>query len=106
MPVFAATEQLGTYLVEYLDSTGSVFQSAAFAVNLFDEAESDIAPSEVVQVGRLELAGDVQEEEGRREFWPWLAGAALGVFVVEWWAYQRGSVPWTKLARRRSKGTG
>jgi hypothetical protein len=48
----------------------------------------------MIQVGRAELAGDVQEEGGRREYWSWLAGAALVVFVVEWWAYQRGSVPW------------
>jgi hypothetical protein len=100
MPVFAATDRLGTYLVEYRDSANTVFQSAAFAVNLFDETESNIAPSETVRVGRLELAGDVQEEEGRREFWPWLAGAALGVSIVEWWAYQKGSLPWTGVVER------
>jgi Ca-activated chloride channel family protein len=104
MPVFAATEQLGTYLVEYRDSSDAVLQSAVFAVNLFDETESDIAPSDVVQIGRVELARDVQEEEGRREFWPWLAGAALGVFVVEWWAYQKGSLPWTGVVERLGIG--
>ena len=100
MPVFAATEQLGTYMIEYRDLSDAVFQSSVFAVNLFDEGESDIAPSEVVQIGRVELAGNVREGEGRREFWPWLAGAALGVFVVEWWAYQKGSLPWRGVVER------
>jgi Ca-activated chloride channel family protein len=107
MPVFAATDQLGAYLVEYRDAAGSVFQSSVLAVNLFDAAESDIAPRDEVYVGHSELMGGVQEEEGRREFWPWLAGAALGVFVVEWWAYQKGSVPWRgRLGIQRGKETG
>jgi Ca-activated chloride channel family protein len=93
-PLFAATDQLGIYLVEQLDRSEAVLQSAVLAVNLFDEAESDIAPREVVRVGQTEVTAAVQEEEGRREFWPWLAGAALGVLVVEWWAYQRGTGGW------------
>ncbi len=97
LPVFAATDQLGVYLVEQLDQPGisdHVLQSAVLAVNLFDEAESNIAPREVVRVGQAEVVTATREEEGRREFWPWLAGAALGVLVVEWWVYQRGtSIP-------------
>jgi hypothetical protein len=95
-PVFVATDRLGVYFVEQTSQTGEVLQSAAFAVNLFDVVESDIAPRETVLVGRAEVAAEVEEEEGRREFWPWLAGVALCVVVVEWWAYQRGSVPWKK----------
>jgi Ca-activated chloride channel family protein len=92
MPVFAATDQLGVYLVEQLDPSDTVLQSAVFTVNLFDEAESDIAPREVVMVGQAEVTAAVREEQGRREFWPWLASAALGMLVVEWWIYQRGTL--------------
>jgi hypothetical protein len=88
-PVFAATGQLGVYLVEQFDQSDSALQSAVFAVNLFDEAESNIVPREVVRVGQAEVTAATREEQGRREFWPWLAGAALGLFVVEWWVYQR-----------------
>ena len=98
-PVFAATDQLGVYLVEQLDQSENVLQSAVLAVNLFDEAESNIVPREVVRVGQAEVVTATREEEGRREFWPWLAGAALGVLVVEWWVYQRGSVQWGKETR-------
>jgi hypothetical protein len=91
-PVFAATDRLGVYRVEYLDRSGAVLQSGALTVNLFDEAESDIAPREVVRVGRTEVPTAARGEEGRREFWPWLAGAALGALAVEWWAYQRRSL--------------
>ncbi|MBN1812091.1 MAG: BatA and WFA domain-containing protein [Anaerolineae bacterium] len=98
-PVFVATDRLGVYFVEQAGQAGNVLQSAAFAVNLFDEAESDIAPRETVMIGRTEVAAEPEQEEGRREFWSWLAGAALCVVVVEWWAYQRGSVPW-----RRERG--
>jgi Ca-activated chloride channel family protein len=95
-PDFTATDQLGVYLVEQLGRSGDALQAAVFAVNLFDEAESDIAPREVVRVGQVEVTAAAQEAEGRREFWPWLAGATLGVLVIEWWAYQRGNVPWDK----------
>ena len=91
-PVFASTEQLGTYLISELDRSGDVLQSAAFAVNLFDETESDIRPRDIVRVGQTEVTAAVREGEGRREFWPWLVGAALGVLAVEWWAYQRGTI--------------
>lgn len=90
-PVFAATDQLGVYLVSELDRSGNVLQSAVFAANLFDEAESNITPRDVVRVGQAEVGPAMREEEGRREFWPWLAAAALGVLVVEWWVYQRGT---------------
>ncbi|MCP4589378.1 MAG: hypothetical protein GY842_01410 [bacterium] len=99
MPVFAATDQLGIYLIEQLDESETRLQADVLAVNLFDEAESDITPRDVVRVGQAEVTDAAREEEGRREFWPWLAGAALGVLVIEWWAHQRGSL---SFARRGS----
>lgn len=89
-PTFAATDRLGVYRVEQVSRSGDVLQSAGFAVNLFDEAESNIAPREAVRIGQAEVSAAAREEEGRREFWPWLAGAALGVLAVEWWAHHLG----------------
>jgi len=89
LPVFADTDQLGVYVVEQVDRSGDALQSAYLAVNLLDADESDIAPRDVVRVGQAEVTSATWEEEGRREFWPWLAGAALSVLVAEWWAYHR-----------------
>jgi len=97
-PVFAATDQLGIYHVQHVGQSDTVLQSAVLPINLFDEVESNIAPREVVRVGQAEIVAAAREEEGRREFWPWLAGAALGVLGVEWWAVQRG---WDRGTRRQ-----
>lgn len=89
-PVFAATDRLGLYWVEQIGRSDTALTSVVpFAVNLLDEGESDIAPREAVRIGQAEVQTATREEEGRREFWPWLAGAALGVLAVEWWVYQR-----------------
>jgi len=101
IPVFAATDQLGVYLVEQLDESETRLQADVLAVNLFDEAESNIMPREVVRVGQTEVTAAAREEQGRREFWPWLAGVALGVLVVEWWVYERGSLRWDNLVQRK-----
>jgi hypothetical protein len=87
---FAATDQLGVYRVEQSVPSGAIQPVAYFAVNLFDEGESDIRPQDTVRVGQAEVVAQGRAEEGRREFWPWLAGAALAVLAVEWWAYQVG----------------
>ena len=92
IPVFAATDQLGIYLVEQFDRSDTALQSAVLTVNLFDEAESNIAPRGVVRVGQTEINTVTREEEGRREFWPWLAGVALAVLAGEWLVYQRGTM--------------
>ncbi len=101
IPVFAATDQLGVYLVEQLAESETRLQTDVLAVNLFDEAESNIVPREVVRVGQTEVTAATREEDGRREFWPWLAGVALGVLVIEWWAHQQGTRGWGDTGARR-----
>jgi hypothetical protein len=94
LPVFAATDQLGVYLVEQSVGSAAMPSISRFAVNLFDESESNIVPREVVQVGGTAVRAAAQEEEGRDEFWPWLVGVALVVFAIEWWVYWRGTGGW------------
>jgi hypothetical protein len=85
---FAGTLTPGLYEVT-LRQGGAEVRREFFAVNLFDAAESAIAPRHSIRVGIVEIGRDVREETGRREFWPWVVGAGLALLAVEWWAYHR-----------------
>lgn len=85
---FALTGELGIYTVEQ-KRQDQVLRSE-FAVNLFSEMESRIAPQDKIQVGQAEVSGQARGEVGRREWWRWPALAALGILLVEWMVYLRG----------------
>lgn len=88
--IYADTEQPGIYAVDVYKGT-DVIQQEAFAVNLFDPLESRIAPAATVQIGNLAAQSTQTRETGQREYWPWVALAALLILSIEWYAYQRGS---------------
>lgn len=62
-----------------------------FAVNLLSEAETDIQPRQPELTGAAP-ASTQKDLTGRREWWPLLALAGLGVLLLEWWVYWRGEV--------------
>jgi hypothetical protein len=76
------------YTVE-VTRQGGVVETARFAVNLFAQAESDIAPRASLTLGQTEITPGGEEELGQQEFWPWLALAALAILMIEWYAYHR-----------------
>ncbi len=99
---FADTAEPGIYSLTMAEGP------ASFAVNL-DPAESattPLAPEAFEQLGcrlagradavreaaRLEQLRDV-ELESRQRLWQWLAGAALGLLIVETWLAGRLSRP-------------
>ncbi|HIE39649.1 MAG TPA: hypothetical protein EYP77_11400 [Anaerolineae bacterium] len=84
-------DRVGVYRADHLAADGTLLRSDLFAVNLFDAAESDIGPRDVIAVGEAQVAAAAQEAEGRRELWPWLAALALGMVGVEWWVYHKGA---------------
>jgi hypothetical protein len=86
--VFADTEVPGIYNVDILKGD-QVVQSAPFAVNLFAPSESDITPHDSITLGKEVITQTVREEVGQREFWPWVALAALLILLIEWYVYQR-----------------
>lgn len=59
------------------------------AVNLLDPIESDLRPAVRVDVSASTQVSAADEAAVRREWWPWLAWAALGMLGVEWWVYNR-----------------
>jgi Ca-activated chloride channel homolog len=83
--VFVDTNALGVYTVF---SNQAVL--GAFAVNLFNPAESNIRPAQAIRIGRSEVSASAQAERGQLEIWPWLAGAAFALLLLEWWIYHRG----------------
>ncbi len=89
---FTETEQLGLYRLEVLHG-GEVMQAQSFAVNLFGSGESDIAPLPEadlqLRLGGGMIAAAADEQLGLREFWMWLAAAALLLLTIEWIVYHR-----------------
>ena len=84
---FSETGELGVYAVNFVKAKS---QSAEFfAVNLFSESESDIRPSETIQVGRTMISASEQAKLGKRDLWPWFALTAFSLLLLEWWVYHR-----------------
>lgn len=87
---FTATDELGYYAVNFISNEGST--AAYFAVNLSNPAESDIRPRGTIQIGRTAITAAATQTVGQRELWPWLAGLALLVLLIEWQAYHRRTI--------------
>ncbi|RLC69993.1 MAG: hypothetical protein DRI52_07880, partial [Chloroflexi bacterium] len=92
---FAETAELGIYTV-YQSSASSVEsadqadQADRFAVNLFSETESDIAPRETITIGDQQIVVPRESARSRQTWWRWPALAAVFVLIVEWWVHWRG----------------
>ena len=88
---FAETAEPGVYTVyQSASSVESADQADHFAVNLFSEAESDIAPRETITIGDQQIVVPQEDARSRQEWWRWLALAAVLVLLVEWWVHWRG----------------
>lgn len=86
--VYADTLTSGVYRVA-LYAGDRLVRTEPFAVNLFDDAESRIAPASSVTIGTTTITQAARQETGRREWWPWVAGLGLALLVAEWWIYHR-----------------
>jgi hypothetical protein len=90
-PTFTQTDELGYYAVNFI--SGDSNRVEYFAVNLFDENESNIQPRETIQVGRSTVTSTVAQQIGQRELWGWLAALALLVLMIEWQVFHRKQIP-------------
>ncbi|MHB8898794.1 MAG: VWA domain-containing protein [Thermoguttaceae bacterium] len=83
--VFTDTGELGLYEVQ---SEGKAIDH--FAVNLFDQAESDIAARQQIQVGNVPVKGQTAgSQTARKEFWKTILLAGFFLLLLEWWVYHR-----------------
>ncbi len=81
---FSDTDEPGIYTVEEAGQA-----PRHFAVNLFDSAESSIAPRSELRIGYEDVIGQASWEGGRFELWKPLLLAVLGVLCLEWYIYNR-----------------
>ena len=100
----------GTFIYNQADRSGIYYVNRgendreAFAVNLFDPRESDIATRGLVPEGvpaaeaeRYRIKIGYNPVEGKRigttrersEWWPWLAAGALAIVMLEWYIYNK-----------------
>lgn len=86
-PPFTATDVPGVYTVRQQLASGS--RTSRFVVQLQDPSISRIAPGAAPLVQAGDRATGVLPR-GTLEVWPWVAAAALAVFVAEWFVYLRG----------------
>lgn len=59
-----------------------------FAVNLLDAEESNIEPRMAIQIGQDSIAAS-QSRGTPYDTWKWVALAALGLLLLEWYVYNR-----------------
>ncbi len=81
--LFGDTDALGLYKVARDDGT-----IRHFAVNLLDPNESNIEPRSDIKIGDEEVKAG-EERRQPREVWKWIALAALGLLLVEWYVYNK-----------------
>ncbi|MCU0497031.1 MAG: VWA domain-containing protein [Anaerolineae bacterium] len=85
--IFSETDAPGIYTLEVFNNS-ELLQAETFAVNLFSPSESNIAPR-TVTIGGTVISAEIEEELGQREFWNWIALAALLMLLIEWYVYHR-----------------
>lgn len=81
---YARTRRVGTYEVQ-----PAADGAAHFAVNLFDPAESQIAPKNVVVLGSSPIPTTQGKNLVNDPLWSWLLLALLVVVVLEWIIYNK-----------------
>lgn len=78
-----------TYRAGFYTPVGAATEQSTFAVNLFDDRESDIRPASELRMGTEEVATTSGTQRVNQPLWNLVLLAALGVLLVEWIVYNR-----------------
>jgi hypothetical protein len=81
---YADTSRVGFYKPE-----NGLQSDNTFAVNLFNDGESDIRPNLQLKLGTDTVANAANAGRTNRPVWPWLVLAAFGVLMLEWIVYTK-----------------
>lgn len=81
---YAATRTVGIYRL-----SPALPGEEAFAVNLFNSVESDVAPADVLNFGSETVGASSGEVPVNRPAWNYFLLAILGILLLEWLVYNR-----------------
>jgi hypothetical protein len=81
---YARTRRVGTYRVD-----PGVRNSRVFAVNLFNEVESQVAPTPTVTLGTEMVAAQAGTVEVNEPAWHYVLVAVLILLLLEWVVYNQ-----------------
>jgi hypothetical protein len=81
---YAGTRKVGVYAAE-----PAVEGREQYAVNLFNNQESDVFPSKVLSLGGSNVQANTSVELVNKPFWPYLLLGILGVLMLEWAIYSK-----------------
>jgi hypothetical protein len=81
--VFSATYEQGIYHAH----CGT--NETVFCVDLLDPSESNIAPRDELQLGKISRIAATAMQRVNKELWRYLAGAGIFLLLFEWWYYHR-----------------
>jgi Ca-activated chloride channel family protein len=86
---FNQTDTVGIYFVT--QHVHSQQHNGAFAINLFDPLQSNLAPAAQLPVAHSTPfdAGNSTLPRALLELWPWIAAFLLLVLCAEWWLFGR-----------------
>ena len=86
---FGGTDQLGVYTIE--QAVAGEIHRSWFAVNLFDDAASQLAPVDHLTLPPAQVNGVTSaRHRGLNQIWPLIALLAMVLVVAEWLAFHRG----------------
>jgi hypothetical protein len=88
--VYEDTGAIGLYEVTQRQAD-QILATEQFAVNLTDEAESNIRPGPPPQTASATAEPGGPLVTVQREIWLWLGLAAAALLLGEWWLFHRGS---------------
>ncbi len=80
---YGKTDRVGVYGVRYGGQ-----EQRSFAVNLLDAEESNLQPRDEIRVGEAQVKAGVGGGTPR-DTWKWIALAALGLLMLEWFIYNK-----------------
>jgi len=98
---YIATNQIGVYQVTQRVNGQDLY--GAFAVNLFNPSQSQLAPAKSLPIAHSTSFTDSSNNVPRelREIWPWIAAFLLLVLCFEWWLFSSNYKQHTTVSEGR-----